>query len=62
MTNTELTLEQLQAVSGGSKYINDAGRQGSLKQTGVTSIECKVPSGYEAPKDSLIAVVIIAVD
>ena len=27
---------------------------------GVTSIECKVPSGYEAPKDSLIAVVIIA--
>ena len=46
MTNTELTLDQLQVVSGGksygdgevkfeakfrSKYINDAGTQGSIK-------------------------------
>ena len=31
MANTELTLDQLQAVSGGSKYINDAGTQGSMK-------------------------------
>ncbi|EAU74225.1 CCRG-2 family RiPP [Synechococcus sp. RS9916] len=31
MTNTELTLDQLQAISGGSKYINDAGTQGSMK-------------------------------
>ena len=31
MTNTELTLNQLQAISGGSKYINDAGTQGSMK-------------------------------
>lgn len=33
MTNTELTLDQSQAISGGSKYINDAGTQGSLNQT-----------------------------
>ena len=34
--NTEdqkLSLDQLKAAAGGSKYINDAGRQGSLKQT-----------------------------
>ena len=30
----ELSLDQLKAAAGGSKYINDAGTQGSLKQTG----------------------------
>ena len=37
--NTEdqkLSLDQLKAAAGGSKYINDAGRQGSLKQTGTS--------------------------
>jgi len=32
----ELSLDQLKAAAGGSKYINDAGRQGSLKQTGTS--------------------------
>ena len=61
MTNTELSLDQLQAISGsfGAKM----NRMVSTKDSdGVTSIECKVPRGYEAPKDSLIAIVIIAVD
>ena len=59
MTNTELNLDQLQAISGGlGAKMN---RMVSTKDSdGVTSIECKVPRGYEAPKDSLIAVVIIA--
>ena len=59
MTNTELTLDQLQAVAGG--FGAKMNRMVSTKDSdGVTSIECKVPRGYEAPKDSLIAVVIIA--
>ena len=59
MTNTELTLDQLQAVSGG--FGAKMNRMVSTKDSdGVTSIECKVPRGYEAHKDSLIAVVIIA--
>ena len=62
MTNTELTLDQLQAISGG--FGAKMNRMVSTNdKAGVTSIECKVPAGYtedDAPKDSLIAVVIIA--
>jgi len=58
MTNTELSLDQLQAVSGG--FGAKMNRMVSTKdEASVTSIECKVPAGYEAPKDSLIAVVIM---
>ena len=59
MTNTELTLDQLQTISGG--FGAKMNRMVSTNdEAGVTSIECKVPAGYDAPKDSLIAVVIIA--
>ena len=59
MNNNELTLDQLQAISGG--FGAKMNRMVSTNdEAGVTSIECKVPAGYDAPKDSLIAVVIIA--
>jgi len=55
MTNTELTLDQLQALSGG---IIDGGCRPPIKH-GVTGIECKVPSDVIKPQDGLVAVVII---
>ena len=58
MTNTELSLDQLQAISGG--FGAKMNRMVSTKDdASVTGIECKVPLGCEAPKDSLVAVVII---
>jgi len=52
MTNTELTLEQLQAVSGGATAIC-YGLSATLLPKDQVSLECKVPSGFTKPVESL---------
>ena len=52
MTNTELTLDQLQAVSGGATAI-EYGLIATLLPKDQVSLECKVPSGFQEPVDSL---------
>ena len=61
MTNTELTLDQLQAVSGGATAIEYGLIAAAVPKetTGEIMIECKVPNGFKKPQDN-VAVVIIA--
>ena len=52
MTNTELTLDQLKAVSGGAIrmfLINEAPKDHVI-------IECKVPASVKKPQTSLIGI------
>ena len=62
MTNTELTLDQLQVISGGATAI-EYGLMAAVaprENTGEAGMECKVPPSVKKPLSSLIAVVIIA--
>ena len=60
MINTELSLDQLQAIAG---ILSQDDRMVSTEdEASVTSIECKVPAGYEALKDSLIVIVTLLLD
>ena len=55
MTNTELTLDQLQAVAGGATAI-EYGLMATavLKEnTGEVRMECKVPPSLAKPQDRL---------
>jgi len=55
MTNTELTLDQLQAVAGGATAI-EYGLIATLLPKDQVSIECKVPSGLTKPQTRLIGI------
>ena len=61
MNNTELTLDQLQAVAGGATAIEYGLIAAAVpkENTGEASLECKVPPSFKKPEDN-IAVVIIA--
>ena len=61
MTNTELTLEQLQAVSGGATAIEYGLMAAAVpkENSGEAGLGCKVPPSFKKPQDSLVAVVII---
>ena len=61
MTNTELTLDQLQAVSGGATAIEYGLMAAAVpkENTGEAGMECKVPPSFKKPQEN-IAVVIIA--
>ena len=48
MTNTELTLDQLQAISGGATAI-EYGLIATLLPKDQVSIECKVPPRFSKP-------------
>ena len=52
MTNTELTLDQLQAVSGGATAVCVLLIDKLLPKDQV-SIECKVPATFKKPQDGL---------
>ena len=55
MTNTELTLDQLQAVSGGATAI-EYGLIATLLPKDQVSIECKVPPSFKKPQTRLIGI------
>jgi len=61
MTNTELTLDQLQAVAGGATAIEYGLIAAAVpkENTGEAGMECKVPPSFKKPQDGLVAVVII---
>ena len=62
MTNTELTLDQLQSVSAGATAI-EYGLMAAVapkENSGEAGMECKIPPSFKKPQDSLVAVVIIA--
>jgi len=61
MTNTELTLDQLQAVSGGATAI-EYGLMAAVapKENTGESLANEAPPELKKPQDSLVAVVIIA--
>ena len=50
MTNTELTLDQLQTISGGATAI-EYGLIATLLPKDQVSIECKVPAPDKKPQD-----------
>ena len=52
MTNNELTLDQLQAISGGATAI-EYGLIATLLPKDQVSIECKVPPRFSKPVDNL---------
>ena len=55
MTNAELTLDQLQAISGG--FGAKMNRMVSTNdEAGLTSIECKVPAPDKKPHDGYAVV------
>ena len=56
MTNTELTLEQLQAVAGGATAIEYGLIATLLPKDQVVSMECKVPAGFKKPQTRLIGI------
>ena len=53
MTNTELTLDQLQTISGGATAI-EYGLIATLLPKDQVSIECKVPPRFSKPVDNLL--------
>ena len=53
MTNSELTLDQLQSVSGGATAIC-YGLIMPLKTKDQVSIECKVPPRFSKPVDNVL--------
>ena len=55
MTNTELTLEQIQAISGGATAI-EYGLIATLLPRDQVSIECKVPPRFKKPQTRLIGI------
>ena len=55
MTNTELTLEQLQAVAGGATAI-EYGLIATLLPKDQLSLECKVPPSFKKPQTRLIGI------
>ena len=61
MTNTELTLDQLQAVAGGATAIEYGLIAAAVpkENSGEAGLECKVPPSFKKPQDGLVAVVII---
>ena len=61
MTNTELTLDQLQAVAGGATAIEYGLMAAAVpkENSGEAGMECKVRPSLKKPQDN-IAVVIIA--
>ena len=59
MDNTELTFDQLHAISGGATAI-EYGLIAAFvpkENTGEAAIECKVPPRFKTPQDGLVAVV-----
>ena len=61
MSNTELTLDQLQAVAGGATAIEYGLMAAAVpkENSGEAGLECKVPPSFKKPQDGLVAVVII---
>ena len=58
MTNTELTLEQLQAVSGGATAI-EYGLMAAVapkENSGEAGMECKIPPSFKKPQTRLIGI------
>ena len=54
MTNNELTLDQLQAVSGGAAFIKFGDIRGEyLQVNGKAGVECKVPPSFKKPQDKI---------
>ena len=51
MTNTELTLDQLQAISGGFGWPDE--QIGLLPKDQVVAIECKIPATFKKPQDKI---------
>ena len=56
MTNTELTLDQLQAISGGATAIEYGLIATLLPKDQVISMECKVPPSFKKPQTRLIGI------
>ena len=56
MTNTELTLDQLQAVSGGATAIEYGLIATLLPKDQVSGMECKVPPSFVKPQTRLIGI------
>ena len=56
MTNTELTLDQLQRVSGGATAIEYGLSATLLPKDQVMSMECKVPPSFKKPQTRLIGI------
>ena len=57
MTNTELTLEQLQAISGGAAFMKLGDIRGEYRQVnGKAGVECKVPPSFKKPQDGYAVV------
>ena len=61
MTNNELTLDQLQSISGGATAIEYGLMAAAVpkENSGEAGLECKVPPSFKKPQDGLVAVVII---
>jgi len=56
MTNTELTLDQLHAVSGGATAIEYGLIATLLPKDQVISTECKIPPRFKKPQTRLIGI------